>query len=190
MNYKDKALTIASEFSSQFIRKYGRGLFQPRTVASSKWWPVFLKASDYIQEENIQEFIEYFFQREFLQKIILPYMLAGKEGKEAYKDFCDYKETKRKTDEKEKIKYTIKYILDWAKRNNVRENVIRSFVSDPKNRLLIERNMFFTPLFYFSKTFLENAIVESIDIHRAAFRYYNNDVYLFLVKELKDDFIE
>jgi hypothetical protein len=190
MNYKDKALVIAHEFSKQFIKKYGRGLFQIKTVTSSKWWSNFLDASNYIQEENIQEFIEYFFQREFLQKKIFPYMLVGKEGKEAYKDFCDYKETRKKTNEKEKIKYTIRYILDWSKRNNIQENRIRSFVSDSKNRFLIERNMFFTPIFYFSKTFLENAIVENIDIHRAAFRHYNNDVYLFLVKELKDDFIE
>lgn len=186
----DLAFYIALEFSQQYRKKYGKSPYNIRKVKESKWWTQFVKASTFIDYEDVKNFIPYFFNQDFGDSIIFPYLLNSIKGKETYKDFIDLKKTKSEIEARNKISYTIKEINSWCKKENVKENKIESFVRDRNNMMKIERNMFYQPMFFFSKEYMKDRMIDNLDLRKAIFIKRHKNVYEILKKISGEDFLD
>lgn len=186
----DLAFSISLEFSKNFRKKYGKSPYNIRKVKESKWWTQFVKASTFISEEDAAGFMVYFFKQDFGDTIIFPYLLNGKRGKEIYRDFVDLKKTQIEIEARDKISYTIREINSWCKKENIKENKIENFVKDRNNMMKIERNMFYQPIFYFSKEYMRDRYVEDLEIRKAIFMKRHRNVYEVLKKISGDDFLD
>lgn len=186
----DLAFSISLEFSKNFRKKYGKSPYNITKVKESKWWAQFIKASTFIMEEDVVGFMIYFFKQDFGDSIIFPYLLNNKRGKEIYKDFVDLKKTQSEVEVKDKISYTIREISSWCKKQDIKENKIENFVKDRNNLMRIERNMFYKPMFYFSKEYMKDRYVEDLDIRKAIFMRRHRNVYDVLKKISGEDFLD
>lgn len=186
----DTAFKIAIEFSKQYSRKYGKRLYQIRTVRDSKWWTHFERASTIISYDEVKYFMEYFFNQENFDERILPHTLYSKRGKIIYKDFSMLKGTGVMVDAKNKVNNTLREITNWCVEKGVKDNKIKNFIKDRTNVMKIERGVLFEPMFLFSKEYTENNPVEDCELKRMLFRKNHEKVYEVIKKISGDDFIE
>ena len=191
MSKIDLAMKISIEFLKQYRTKYKRYLYSARNVKESKWWIHFENASTFIAYEDVAPFMEYVFRRSYQENKILPYILNRKHTKELYETFLQLKDVKDdKTKTIERIEGTLKQILFWCKKNDVRKNKITSFLEDRTNIMKIERGTLYEPVFYFSKKYMEGKYIEDLDLRKSVFRISFPNVYDTLNKLLSDDFLE
>lgn len=178
----DLAFEIAINFLREYRSKYHRILFQIQGVRESRWWSHFVKASSFIDKENVSEFIRYFFKQDFSGEKILPHMLVSKRGREIYNDFISSKKVEIPVDIKRKVSFTIKEVVNWCVSNNIKENKIENFVKNRTNVMKIERGTLYEPVFLFSKEYVKDRHIEDIELKRLLFKKNHRKVYEVIEK--------
>lgn len=191
MSRIDLSMKIAIEFLMQYRSLYKRNLYSINTVKESKWWIHFENASTFISYDDVSSFMEYFFKRTSQEDKILPFLLNRKHTKELYETFLQLKDVKEdKTKTIDRIEGTLKQVLLWCKKNDVKENKITKFLENRANIMKIERGTLYEPVFYFSKKYMEEKYVEDLSLRKSVFRISFPNVYDALKKILAEDFLD
>lgn len=191
MSKIDLSMKIAIEFLKNYRLKYKRYLYSVRSVKDSKWWVHFEKASTFISYDDVVPFLEYIFTTSYQDEKILPHFLNKKYTKDLYETFIYLKNVKKeKTNTIDRIENTLRYILIWCKKNNIKEDKIVRFLEDRSNIMKIERNTLYEPVFYFSKKYMEDKFIEDLNLKKAVFKSSFPKVYDVLKKISLEDFLE
>ena len=189
---------LAKEFSKNFKNRYGAYCYSLATIKTSKWWIHFERASEYVKfADDIPGYVRFLFMKYSNgEKMLYPYVLSFYKAKKAYEDYVELQNiyTEIFLNDKTKIVSTLKEINEWCRKNNVENNKLETFIKN--NFLKIERDRYYTPLFYFSKYYMDNHELkedETIDIintKRLSFKINNPQFFEQVKRLLEDDFIE
>ena len=166
-----------------------------KTVKDGKWWEYF---TNFCYKSNLEdgqesEFIKRLFDAWNDEGKIYPYVLAQKLAQDVEKSFSEKQiEETESLSESDYINLTLKKATAWAKQNNIYNNRLGRFLSDPACILRALRGEFYKPLFLFCSDFAEKngELTEEDVLKKSSIRAFHPELYEMLKYSLGTKFID
>ena len=166
-----------------------------KTVKDGKWWEHFTKFcyKSNLEDGKEKDFIERLFSAWEEEDKLFPYVLSQKlaEDVEASMSEQTTEETKELT-ENDYINLTLRKASAWSRQNNIFNNKLGRFLTDPTCITKALRGEFYKPLFMFCSLFLDRygELSEEDVLKKNSIRAFHKELYDMLKSSLNVNFVD